>query len=126
MKSPEPCNIKDYTLCILGVGIVIGFFFVNYLVLVDKISPDNDTNVTTILNYTNSLVIFVAGFFFGASKTNTDKDKAIADMASASAGTGNGTTTTATVEADKTTVKTEPTKTSGEVPVEPLQADPKV
>lgn len=107
----QPCNIKDWTLCLLGILIVCGFFFINWLVLTGLIVADNDTNVTTILNYTNSLVIFVAGYFFGASKSNTDKDKTNADLASAIAGTGTGgpppaAPTTVIVTPDKTQIKT--------------------
>lgn len=125
ITTAQPCNIKDWTLCLLGGMIVVGFFFINYLVLTRQVTPDNDTNVTTILNYTNSLVIFVAGYFFGASKASGDKDKAIADMASAGVGTGNGqpTTTTTTITPDKTVVKNEPTKPVSPEP--PLQTSEK-
>lgn len=80
IKEPMPCNVKDWTLCILGVLIVLGFFATNLMIFLFPHDPNNVT-INTILNYTNSLVVFVAGYYFGSSKSGDDKNKTISDMA---------------------------------------------
>lgn len=93
--KPESCNVKDWTLCILGVLIVLGFFATNLMIFLFPHDPNNVT-INTILNYTNSLVVFVAGYYFGSSKSGDDKNKTISDMAATGSEGGSGPTTMVT------------------------------
>lgn len=106
-KNENSCNVKDYTLCILATLIIGGFFGTNALVFLIPHDPNNVV-ITTILNYTNSLAMLAAGYYFGASKSGDEKAK--------------GTATTATVTPEgTTTLRTEPAPptdpvTSGQTP----------
>lgn len=107
-KNAE-CDLRDVTFCILGFTIVIGFFLVEWLILTGRAARGGSTEITTILNNTNSLVMFVAGAFFG---------KAVSDKLGPNRDGTPQTTITTSMSPDKTTTKIEPTP-------DPLQAEPK-
>lgn len=76
--------MKEFTLCLLAVMIVAGFFL-GHFYIVDIPSDTNDPtkagNLTSVLNYENSITMLAVGYFFGSSKSSADKDKTISTMA---------------------------------------------
>lgn len=70
--------MKELTLSMLAFIIIAGFFTGNYIILehhVDLADPQKMTTINTILNYSNSLAMLAAGYFFGASQQTSSKDK---------------------------------------------------
>lgn len=119
MNKPEACSVKDWTLCIMGLIICMGFFGIDAFILwlqghklLDLSDPNTTIIVNQIMTYKNGLTLAAAAYFYGASKSSTDKDKTIATLSNNASGP------TTNVTGDKPIVNATATP-------DPLQPNPK-
>lgn len=88
------CSLRDWTFNILAILIVVGFFFIVYVVVTGKMTssdPNLLVMIGSVIGYASAKADQVVSYYFGSSKSSADKDATIAGMKTAPA---NATTTT--------------------------------